>query len=337
MDLAVLEKLCQPTKMLMVASGGCTAATLVASGRLSDLHLVDPNPAQLALARIKLYLLFHFPPRERLQILGHQEMSFNERRRRVVSITKNLNVCSGTLGPEDVVSNVGLDYAGRYEMVFAELRRELTRSSVELEALLQLADPNEQARRVVKTTPLGKDFDRAFSKVMSLPNLVQLFGQGATANRVESFAKHFARRTRHVLASLPAAQNPFLAQVLIGRFLNGYTYPWLQQASPVTTPSLTWSNTTMQEVLQKVHPGSFHFIHLSNILDWLSPAEAEKTLDSTWRALANDGFVFIRQLNSRLDIPASGQRFQWLDKQAQRMHQQDRSFFYRALHLGQKQ
>ena len=52
--------------------------------------------------------------------------------------------------------------------------------------------------------------------------------------------------------------------------------------------------------------GSYDFVHLSNILDWLSPEEARATLDVAHAALRPGGWVLIRQLNSTLDIPCFG-------------------------------
>ena len=91
----------------------------------------------------------------------------------------------------------------------------------------------------------------------------------------------------------------------------------------------------MAEVLQ-AQPAAFDFVHLSNILDWLSPDEARATLDLAWRALRPGGWTLIRQLNSNLDIQALGERFQWQRTPAEALHNRDRSFFYRGLHLGRK-
>ena len=84
-------------------------------------------------------------------------------------------------------------------------------------------------------------------------------------------------------------------------------------------------------------PGAFDFVHLSNILDWLDPEEARTTLDLARRALRPGGWTLVRQLNSTLDIErvsamvSSGTRLG-----RGRLHQADRSFFYRALHLGRR-
>ena len=92
--------------------------------------------------------------------------------------------------------------------------------------------------------------------------------------------------------------------------------------------------STMVEALQKF-PAEFDFIHLSNILDWLAPEEARATLDLAWKALRPGGCTFIRQLNSSLEIEKLGGRFEWQD--TTKLHERDRSFFYRKLHLGRKE
>ena len=101
-------------------------------------------------------------------------------------------------------------------------------------------------------------------------------------------------------------------------------------------PQVTWSVSFMAEELAAM-PASFDFIHLSNILDWLSPEQARDTLDLAWAALRPGGWTLIRQLNSVLDVPTLGSRFNWLSEEAAELHANDRSFFYRELHLGKKE
>ena len=170
---------------------------------------------------------------------------------------------------------------------------------------------------------------------MGLPNLVGLFGEAATRNRVEPFSRHFARRTRHALGALPAADNPYLWQLLAGRFPKEVMPPWLGAATPARLPKVQWTVTGMAEALRS-HANAFDFIHLSNILDWLAPEEARSTLELAGQALRPGGLTLVRQLNSSLDIPALGARFEWDGKSADSLHNQDRSFFYRRLHLGRK-
>jgi S-adenosylmethionine-diacylglycerol 3-amino-3-carboxypropyl transferase len=335
LDRWVIEQRNEAVRVLMVASGGCTAGALAAGGRVVYLHLVDPNPAQLALPRLKLHLLQTTDPAERLALLGHGSLPTAERQARLTAALKEIGLLPDALGPASTWAEQGPDHAGRYEVTFANLREGLSDRANEVAELMQLRDPAEQAARVEPSTPLGRALDAAFDDVMSLPNLVALFGEGATRNRVEPFARHFARRTRHVLATLPAADNPYLWQVLAGRYPPGTVIPWLNAPAPSQMPKVTWANTMMTDALRAA-PGILDLVHLSNILDWLSPDEARATLDLAWSALRPGGQVFIRQLNSTLEIPALSDRFTWHVDQANALHARDRSYFYRTLHLGSK-
>jgi S-adenosylmethionine-diacylglycerol 3-amino-3-carboxypropyl transferase len=335
LDQAVVEQLDGGAEVLLVASGGCTAAALAGAPQISRLHLVDSNPAQLALSRLKFRLLATAGSGERLSILGHAAMPVSERRSRLTRELQALDLPVNALGPIDLVAKVGPDQAGRYEGLFLKLREALGDAADELTALLQLRDPAEQSRRADPATPFGRDLDAAFDSVMSLPNLVGLFGEAATRNRCEPFSRHFARRTRHALATLPAADNPYLWQMLQGCFPPEVEYPWLRAVAPARMPEISWSVTSMAEALRE-RPEAFDFVHLSNILDWLAPEDARSTLDLAWKALRPGGWTLVRQLNSSLDIRTLGDRFEWQDGSASSMHKRDRSFFYRGLHLGRK-
>jgi S-adenosylmethionine-diacylglycerol 3-amino-3-carboxypropyl transferase len=100
-------------------------------------------------------------------------------------------------------------------------------------------------------------------------------------------------------------------------------------------PQVTAQTSTMSEALRR-SPGQYHFVHLSNILDWLSPAQATSVLSLTALALQPGGYVLIRQLNSTLDIPSLGPDFDWLAEESEKLLETDRSFFYRSLHLGRR-
>lgn len=334
-DASVVKGLGPEARVIMIASGGCTLAFLVASCRVARVDVVDPNPAQIALARLKLHLLQNFDRASRLALLGHAPMPVDEREGRLRAALCASGASAEAIGPPSVWAVEGPDYTGRYERVFVQLRRNLEPRAAEVAHLLSLRDPEEQARRVASLTPLGQAMDTAFERAMDLPNLIHLFGEGATRNRVEPFAHHFARRTRHVLATLPASDNPYLWQVLAGRYPPRAEAPWLAASSPDQLPQITWNTTVMTEALRR-SPGSYDFVHLSNILDWLSPEEARATLEVAHAALRPGGWTLIRQLNSTLDIPSFGEGFSWQTERAQALHASDRSFFYRALHLGRK-
>jgi S-adenosylmethionine-diacylglycerol 3-amino-3-carboxypropyl transferase len=335
LDQWVVQQIPTGAEVLMVASGGCTAAALAGMPQVRRLHLVDPNPAQMALARLKLRLLFTAPKTERLALLGHGRMTAEDRAQRLAIELGALGLPIDALGPPDWVASHGPDYSGRYEILFGKLRETLKAQEIELKALLALRDPQEQTRRVDAETELGRELDAVFNSVMGLPNLVGLFGEAATRNRCEAFSRHFARRTRHAFSSLPAADNPYLWQMLAGGFNQKVVYPWFNVGVPQQKPEIHCNVGTMVEALRG-KTNAFDLIHLSNILDWLSPEEARLTLELAWSALKPAGWVFVRQLNSNIDIIALGERFKWDRETASTLHQRDRSFFYRGLYLGRK-
>jgi len=335
LDQWVVEQLNEGAEVLMIASGGCTAAALAGAPQVSRLHLIDLNPAQIALSRLKLRLLATAEAGERASVLGHSSMPVAERRLRLIVELQKLDLPLDALGPIDLVAELGPDQVGRYEGLFLKLREALSDAADEVTALLQLHDPDEQSRLVDGATHLGRTLDAAFDSVMALPNLIGLFGEAATRNRCEPFSRHFARRTRHALATLPAADNPYLWQILQGHFPPHVVYPWLTAAVPTRIPEVRWTVTSMAEALYG-RDEAYNFIHVSNILDWLTPEEARSTLDLVWQALHPGGWTLIRQLNSSLDIRSLGGRFELQDKSADALHNRDRSFFYRGLHVGRK-
>ena len=334
-DIDLVSKIPPNARVILVASGGCTGAALSKAG-ISYLHLVDPNPAQIALSRLKLQLLKTADLEERLALLGHIRMDKDHRKVQLVNRFSKLNLHENILGPIDFVSTIGPDFSGRYELVFAKFREALQEHTEGLQALFDLRDTVEQRKRVDASTILGKAIDKAFEQIVSLSNLEELFGITATANRIQNFSHHFAWRTRQTLATILAHSNPYLAQILLGHFCNGIYSPWLTLTASNLLPETKFSTMEMTEALKREKPSSLDFVHLSNILDWTSTSKASELLQLSWRALREGGFVLIRQLNSALDIPALGKAFTWDAPRSQSWLEQDRSFFYRALHFGQK-
>ena len=207
----------------------------------------------------------------------------------------------------------------------------------QLESLLSSHDLRRAAKIIAPESEFGRALDRAFEQVMPLPNLVQLFGTEATQNPRRSFASHFAHRTRVALKRFPAATNPFLWQILAGRFPEGHSYDWLRSECGGGTPcpvTPIYHLGRMKDVLDSLPPRSVDLVHLSNILDWLSPSQAEATLASASRVLKPGGRVIIRQLNSTLEIPAIPSTLDWDLDLGSELESIDRSFFYPGIFVG---
>jgi S-adenosylmethionine-diacylglycerol 3-amino-3-carboxypropyl transferase len=293
LDLEVLDHLGERPRVVMIASGGETALCL-ARRPLASLTLVDLNPAQLELVRLKWQLAAG--PRERaLQLLGH---GLADRR----DCFRAWGLEDGRLGPFEQICAWGLDYLGRYEAVFRDLQSH-------------------------------GDFQRSFA----LENLVRLFGEGATQNPRRSFASHFEQRCQQAAARPEAGHNPFLSQVLHGCFPPQVAWDWLAPETwgqPLLEP--VYRHGEMHELLRRLPDGSADFVHLSNILDWLSPEQASAVLSQAARVLAPGGVVLLRQLNSSLDIVQLPAPLSWNVERGRRLAECDRSFFYAKIHWGQR-
>ena len=335
LDHEVARSVGEGASVAMVASGGCTVALLASMANVDYLHFVDPNPAQLALTRLKLRLREATSPEERLALLGHAPMASAERGRRLIGELAALDLPPDALGSIPLVSRIGPDHAGRSEFLFAALREALRDCTEPLDALLSMSDPARQADQVAPQTNLGQCIDHALGEVMRRSNLVRLFGEAAVRNPAAPFSSHFRGRLRQVLATLPANDNPYLWQMLKGCYPSGSVPAWLAEPCPVRIPRVTWELGSMVDALAD-KPDAFDFVHLSNILDWLDPEDARTTLGLARQALRPGGWILVRQLNSTLDIERLGDGFEWHAARARRLHEADRSFFYRALYLGRR-
>lgn len=315
--------------VLMVASGGDTAAYLAGSDfPISEISIVDPNPSQLYLTQLKLHLL-QYEPEERLKLLGHREML--DRKEKIVSLMKELDIPKDGWGRAE-----RLDHEGRYEKVFEALREYLAPFKKEIEELFSSENIREQSSKIAPDTSLGKALDEAFQVVMSQENLVKIFGEKATANRLQEFSSHFIERMRHYLSTHLASESPYMAQLLLGQFHQEKRYPWLDLDPKQVEKEISFHPIFMESYLEKMAPETFDLIHLSNITDWLSQDEARKTLFLSYRALKPGGVVVIRQLNSDLDLCSLGEEYTWDLQKGEELNEKDRSFFYRKLLIGVK-
>ena len=165
----------------------------------------------------------HYNVDSRLGVLGHQ----NDQKiiaKTDEELTSKLEQPTNVFGPLELVSRAGLDYCGRYEAVFTELQSELAPCMESVLKLLKLSNP--VAQKDFFEGELRAHLNSALQEVMSQSNLVELFGEAATNNRIMPFADHFLARVHESLCNLPNASNPYMWQFLLGKYPTTGT-PWL--------------------------------------------------------------------------------------------------------------
>lgn len=333
-DLEIARRLPTDAQVVMIASGGETAVCL-ARFPLERLVLVDVNPAQLALTRCRMHLAQTSSSAESMALLGHLPMAAEERRQRWTGIFGKLDLATDALGPLSLVAELGPDHCGRYEAAFAELRRLLHPRSNEIADFLATADEQSASGMIASDTETGKALDSAFATALRLENLITLFGEAATQNPRQPFHRHFLQQLRDITLRLPPARNPWIWQLLAGKFPSDAPFDWLLDRSPLLIHP-EYRCGPMRETLECSEPGSIDFVHLSNILDWLSPEDAAATLSAAHRALKPGGFILIRQLNSSLEIPSLFPALRWHQEEGDRLQRMDRSFFYPTILLASR-
>lgn len=335
LDAWVVQRLPPGATLLIVGSGGCTLALLATMPNVSSIHVVDPNPAQLALCRVKLALLRNQDVQSRLEFLGHRDTTVETREHQLHSICDDTGDEADVFGPTEFILDFGLDYAGRYESVFRQISNSISQYPGEVLDLVQLESVRDQARWLQSHPEFVAGLLESFDQVMALENLVALFGETATQNPVMPFATHFFQRTIHALHCFNTNTNHFLWQVLACTADSKPHAQWLGQPRQTVRAELCFASETIQHYLSQTDV-DFDYIHLSNVLDWLTADEARSLLELTWNRLKPKGYTLIRQLNSDLPIRTIGECLTWLDEESETLHREDLSYFYRGVHCGQK-
>lgn len=316
----------------MIASGGCTAAALAASPKVSHIHLVDINLPQISLARLKLHLLRTAEPDRRMAVLGHAPMPAPQRAACLIEALEALGLPPDCLGPMESLSERGPDYTGRYEAVFARLQHELRGHTAALEALLQMRDTAGQMRLAGPLTELGRALEEALDRVFDPAICDGMFSKRPIAHKPSS--THFLQSLWRLLSTLPAEGNPYLAQALLGRFVGGNVYPWLSAPIPSHQVQIAWTGTRIPEAFAALD-GEYDLIHLSNIVDWMPEEGSRATLEQAWRSTRPGGMIIVRQADSILDVPSLSREWEWQPDISAALQARDRSFLYR-IHIGKK-
>lgn len=327
-ELKLLNTMQPGARILMIASGGCNVAALVASSKVASIHAVDSNPAQLALSRLKLQLLHQTSPRTRLALMGHHRMPAIKRHNALQRYLKPLNLDINQLGPVELVSRRGPDFAGSYELIFEQLYRSM-------QASIFSQDCYQKDKLQLSSHKMDSVFYRACCECFKLEYLQQIFGPTATQNKIRPFAEHFYNCLRPYAFSPLLADNPYLSQLLNGKFRHN-CYPWLTAQRPSKELKIKWSQASFELAIKSIPDESADFIQLSNILDWLTIEQATALLRQVQRVLSYGGLVLIRQLNSSLDIPTLNRQLHWDQQTSANLEQQERCRIYRHLHIGRK-
>lgn len=296
-------------RALLIGSGGCTAFCLQSLFPNLELRLVDPNPAQLDLIRRKASLI---------------------ESQALTSDLKALKRAFGAGTPDDHGSLVG---CGNFESLFRSLRRflhEFVAGEEELEAMFASPEALASGRaRLLSSRYWPVAFELFFSDSI----LNAMFTENATQHAPKgSYPAYFRGVIERELKSPRALENYFLHHVLLGHYLDDPGSLPLYLTAPAKRHRFEYVQSAMNQVDDLE---GFDFIHLSNIFDWMAPAEVAALARMIVARARPGAAVLFRQLNNQRDLrPLFAPRFTFDDGLAGTLLAKDRSLFYCKIEAG---
>lgn len=291
-------------RLLLIASGGCTALTLASVRPDLKITLLDPNPSQLDLVKRKIRSLANGDRLDR---------------------NRMFNVDNSDPG--------GLSECGNFESLFRGLRS----------FLAEFVLPSDEMRRLFCEPGALADVSErlfahpywpvAFDLFFAEPLLNTMFGPDATQYaEPDSYPAYFRGLFERGLTRGDAMDNRFLHHVLLGCYLDRPACLPEFLTDPPDRFAFGFHHGTIDE---QVNLSDYDFIGLSNIMDWMAPTDVERLMGKVLAETGPGTVVMWRQLNNRRDLAAHLRPAFRFDAAWDRaLWEQDRSLFYSSVHVG---
>ena len=253
-------------RVLMIASGGCTALSLAGAPGVTHIDALDPNPFQIELCRLKQRALRSHPLPEVRSLLGDLPADPAWR----VQAARRL----GCVLPDRLLGP-GILQAGQFERLFASLREFLHRLVCPPDQLERLFDPDDP----LDGRGLLQCFDRqfwqtAFTLFFHDELLRTMFGPAAVQHAPKgTYPIYFRRAFERALTRLPVQGNYFLSQVLLGRSI-GDVPPYLGR--PVDPERVEFHQQDLEQFLSRSVRSPYDTVCLSNVFDWMDQRAIER-------------------------------------------------------------
>jgi S-adenosylmethionine-diacylglycerol 3-amino-3-carboxypropyl transferase len=324
------EQLGRPVRVACVASGGCTALSLLASDAVETVDAIDQSFPQVALVVLRRTAIGELNLDEQRQLLGYDDAGPERRAALYARLRSAL--------PESVAQffddrphlvEAGAARNGRLELLFLELERALQTAGL---------NPAENPAQT-----LGHPaFREAFQKTFDKGRLEQLFGTQAFAYSQErSFSEHLTLSFAGALRKFKVDENEFLARVFSRRGSSPAAY---------LTDEAQGRIRDLGEYRLAVHHGPllgqlaslsadrpYDFVQCSDITDWLPVPERHALLRGIKSSLSEGGALLARRLNGDGMLASMIREHLEVDAAlSTELLSQDRSFLYREVVVGYK-
>jgi S-adenosylmethionine-diacylglycerol 3-amino-3-carboxypropyl transferase len=332
----VLDRLSQnqsrPLRVLLVASGGCTALSLLAHPSVGAVDAVDANAAQLALLQLRATALAYLTPADQWVLLatGGETLAterthlYNQIRNYLPAPTRDF----WDQRPAEI--QMGVNQVGRFEQLFRELAQAFCDQGL---------DPLPRPEEAIASPHWRPIFDQVFAR----PKLIQTFGEAAVSYSMDrSFGEHFADVFARALSKFSPQENYFLTQVWADCYPAGAEHRPLY-LQPEMLPRLRSHLSQLQlnpgrftEQLQRLAVNNrYDLIQFSNLSDWMPIPALQAMLATISQSLQPGGAVIGRRLNGDHHLASQMAAFFTVDQAwNDALLESDRSFFYSEVVVG---
>lgn len=287
-------------RVLVVASGGCSALSLLADFPQLEVTAFDLNPRQLEQVRDKAVAA-------------------------AAGLLARLNV-----GDAD---ERGLNQSGEFEGLFRTLRQMLlgfVLTEDELERFFTCDAPTRAA--LARTWTTHRYWPACFASCFTDGLLHAMFGPAATQHAEPgSYPGYFRELFERGLARDDAARNPFLQHVLLGAYRHDDA-PAYTRDRRGRMPELVLGGLDAVQDLAR-----FELFSLSNVFDWSDDDLVADWARRLARAARPGSIVLLRQLNNTRDLRRHfAPAFVFDDALGLALQARDRSLFYNRVEVGRR-
>jgi S-adenosylmethionine-diacylglycerol 3-amino-3-carboxypropyl transferase len=293
---------------------------------------VDVNPAQTYLLELKMAAFRHLTHAEMLVLLGVRASSgagWLYRRLR----SELGDQARRYWDEHEAWFDQGLLTQGGFERYFAMVRTML-RITVGRNRLERLFDLEPEEQREFYEREWNTRRWRTLVNVLCSKAVLgrRLDPSWFTHAEVDSFGKHFTRLIEHAVADLPARSNYFLAQMFLGRYLNGHAVPeYLQpenfDAIRARLDRVQTITCDVGEAIANLPPASIDCFALSNVFEY-SPIDLfERTCAGLVRAARPGARFALRNLVAPRRLDSVG-AFCVDHRLSAQLRDSDRGFIY---------
>jgi len=331
-DLYLVQTIPQAQRLFVIASGGCTALSLIGGGHWR-VDALDINEAQTALVLLKKALFKNLDFEQARQACCNDARPYYSQIESLLT-PETKNVFASRLD----TLQYGLNNCGWVDRQMRPMRRlffALVHGQSQTDALLSLKDPVEQEKfyhRKWCNWQWSAGMKLAFSRLF----LTLAHGQAAVTLVPAGFSKIMEKRLIKALTGQPNATNPYLWQAFLGQYKEGEDclppYLELKQAETLLA-NLDKLNVICEDTinwLQKQADQSIDYFGLSNILELLPDTYAAALEAQIVRCARPGALICVRAI-----FPAKKSVFQFRDSDdfkfdqelSQEAEKKDRSMF----------